>query len=495
MPRCGAAGTGVPGVPKCHECHRQPETRTTVSGNADRKMGQGTPGTLAPGHRWSAANHRRPAAPAALLPPFLPSLMIPRMSWFDTARFGMFVHWGHSSQQGIELSWPMAGGVFSLPFGQGRSVDDYQSTAATFDPQEWDAAALAKRARALGMQYAVLTTKHHDGYAMFDTETSGFGVMHAPYGRDIVRSFVDAMRAEGIRVGLYFSLIDWHHPDYPALTEADKPYAWGHWRRSSSEAWQRFTNDLFAQIRELLTNYGRIDVLWFDGHWERTAEEWRADELIAMIRQLQPEILINDRIPGAGDFETPEQFVPAQPPVHRWETCLTINESWGWNPSDTNWKSPRQLVHTLCEVAGKGGNLLLNVSPMGDGRLPAEITSRLDGVRAWMDNNGESIVGTVPGLEPWQFYGPSTRRGNRVYLHLLMRPYESVTVRGIPVKHVKRVAIPGREGELKFTKRTALIDQMLNPDPLGELTIRIPENAIDELATVIAIDFEGWPGD
>lgn len=415
------------------------------------------------------------------------------MSWFDTARFGMFVHWGHSSQQGIELSWPIAGGVFSLPFGHARSIEQYQSTAGTFDPQAWDPAALARRAKALGMQYAVLTTKHHDGYAMFDTKTSGFGVMHAPYGRDIVRGFVDAMRAEGLRIGLYFSLIDWHHPDYPALTEDDKPYAWGRWRRSSPEEWARFTGDMFEQVRELLTNYGQIDVLWFDGHWERSAEEWRASELIAMARQLQPAILINDRIQGETDFETPEQFVPAQPPGHRWETCLTINESWGWNPEDTKWKSPRQLVHTLCEVAGKGGNLLLNVSPMGDGRLPGEITSRLDAVAEWMARNGESIVGTEPGLEPWQFYGPSTRRGERVYLHLLMRPYDSITVRGVPVKRVKGVTVLGTGSALAHGQRTTLLDQAINPDPRGELTITVPPELVDDLATVIAVDFEGSP--
>jgi alpha-L-fucosidase len=212
-----------------------------------------------------------------------------------------------------------------------------------------------------------------------------------------------------------------------------------------------------------------------------------------MIRELQPEILINDRLPGCGDFITPEQFVPPQPLDRPWETCLTINESWGYNPRDRDFKSARRLIHTLCEVAGKGGNLLLNVSPMGDGRLMPELVERLDAIEQWMHRNGESIVGTTPGLEPWQFYGPSTQRDNVTYLHLLMRPYDSVTVRGVRTKRVRSVRALSTGGELSFRGRCSIIDTMLNPDPLGELTIEVPEAAIDDNATVLAIDFADAP--
>jgi alpha-L-fucosidase len=343
------------------------------------------------------------------------------------------------------------------------------------------------------MQYAVLTAKHHDGYAMFATEQSGHSTMHSPGGRDIVREFVEAMRAEGIRVGLYFSLIDWHHPDYPAFTQADQPYRWGAWRQPDPAQWARFIDFMFAQVRELLTNYGCIDVLWFDGGWERTPEQWKARELFDMVRQLQPDILINDRLPGFGDFSTPEQFVPPQQLPKPWEVCLTINESWGYNPADKHFKSPRQLIHTLCEIAGKGGNLLLNVSPMGDGRLQPELVERLAVIEQWMSKNGESIVGTTPALEPWQFYGPSTRRGDRVYLHLLMRPYETVSVRGLHIKRVRSVRALSTGGELPFTSRCSIVDQMLNPDPQGELTITVPESALDPYATVLAIDLADGP--
>ncbi len=403
----------------------------------------------------------------------------------------MFVHWGHSSQRGIELSWPLAGGVGALPGAQNVPVDEYHATAATFDPQRYDPRAWAAMAKRLGMQYAVFTAKHHDGYAMYDTKLSEFSVMHSPVRRDLFREFADAMRAAGIRVGLYFSLIDWHHPDYPAFIDADKPYVLGKTARQPTEAqWARFSEFMFGQVRELLTNYGEISVIWFDGGWERTIPQWRSQELEKMVRELQPGILINDRLPGVGDYVTPEQFVPPQPLPRPWETCMTINESWGYNPSDTRYKSARQIIHTLCEVAGRGGNLLLNVGPKGDGELPQELTERLAIVEAWMGRNGESITGTTPALEPWQFYGPATRRGDRLYLHLLMRPYDTVTLRGARIRKVQSVRTLGTEMDLKFRTRASIIDTLYNPDPRGELTIAVPEDALDPDATVLAVDFE-----
>ncbi len=414
-------------------------------------------------------------------------------SWFDTARFGLFVHWGHSSQQKIELSWPLVGGVMALPECTAVPVEQYHSSAATFDPKGWDARELAALAKRCGMTYTVLTTKHHDGYAMFDTKTSDYGVMRSPYGRDIVRESVEAMRAEGIRVGLYFSLIDWHHPDYPAFRQEDAPYRLPRGVPLDPERWPRFVEAMFEQMRELLTNYGQIDLLWFDGGWERTPEEWRARAFHEMIRGLQPDVVINDRLPGFGDYKTPEQFVPAAPPEGPWETCLTMNESWGYNPSDTRLKSTRQLIHTVCEVAGKGGNLLLNVSPMGDGRLPPEQLERLEAIAAWMAANGDSITGTTPGLEPWQWYGPSTRRDGTVYLHALMRPYESVTVRGVYIKRVKSVRALSTGAALAYTTRCSIPDRILNSDPMGELTIEVPEAAVDPYATVIGVEFVDRP--
>lgn len=409
-------------------------------------------------------------------------------TWFDTARFGMFIHWGHSSQQGWELSWPLVGGVFALPYCQDVPVDLYHQNAYTFSPSAYNPCEWARFAQELGMQYAILTVKHHDGFALFHTQQSEFSVEHTPYHQDIVQQFLDAMRSHGIRVGLYFSLSDWHHPDYPAFTEADKPYRFDRLPQPSPQQWQRYWEFLSAQLRELLTNYGEIDVLWFDGGWERTPEQWRSSDLHQMIRQLQPHCLINDRLPGFGDFDTPEQFIPAHPPAQRWETCLTLNESWGYNPTDRQFKTTRQLIHTLCEIAGKGGNLLLNVSPMGNGELPPEQVERLEEVSAWMKHYAESIIGTEAGLEAWQFYGPSTRRGQRYYLHLLMQPYDTISVRGLPIKQIASVRSLKTNQLLKYTTRCAILDALQNPDPIGELTIQVPANVIDPNATVLVVD-------
>jgi len=414
-------------------------------------------------------------------------------SWFDDARFGMFIHWDHASQRGWELSWPMAGGIFSLPRCQSVSPDEYHGLAATFDPDAFDATALAATARAAGMRYVVFTTRHHSGYSMFDTQLSDHKATNSPSGRDLVREVVDAFRAEGLRIGLYYSLSDWHHPDYPPLLEEHRPYRLGASPpQPTAEQGQRYRSYLHGQLRELLTGYGEIDLLWFDGQWERGPEFWDVDSIATMARELQPGILINDRLPGHGDFVTPEQFVPATPPAGRWESCLTINDSWGWNPDDTQLKSPRAILHALCETAGRGGNLLLNVSPRGDGSLPPEQLDRLDVLAQWMDRHAEAIHGTTAGLEPWQFYGPSTRRGNRYYLFCLARPVESVTVRGIAVRRVERVSVLGDGTSLAFSTRTGVLEQLMT-DPEGEVTIELSPSTLDEWVTVLALDLSSAP--
>ncbi len=305
--------------------------------------------------------------------------------WFDSAGLGLFVHWNHSSAAGRELSWPLVGGGPVLPHSGACTVAEYYASVADFAPGPDAARTWCAAAAAAGARYAVLTTRHHDGYALWPSAHTSLGVADSGLDRDLVAEFVDACRAEGLRVGFYLSLSDWHHPDYPAFGDEDRPYLLVAYPRPDAEAWARYVDDLFGQVRELLTDYGEISVLWFDGGWERSAEEWRAAELEALIRELQPGILLNERLPSVGDYTTPEQFVPPTAPDGRWETCLTMNESWGWVPGDQDWKSSRDLVHALCETVGKGGNLLLNVGPRGDGSLdpggglPAGRGRRLDG--------------------------------------------------------------------------------------------------------------------
>jgi alpha-L-fucosidase len=415
------------------------------------------------------------------------------MDWFRGAGLGLFVHWDHASQQGIEVSWPLVGrsivGADDVP--DTVSVAQYHSSAVTFNPQRWDAGALARLARSCGARYVVFTARHHAGFSMFHTGASDFSVEHSPYRVDITRQLVEAVRAEGLRVGLYYSLSDWHHPDYPAFDESDKPYAYERYRRPSPEAWARYLDYVRAQVSELLTQYGRIDILWFDGHWERSAEEWKASGLRKLVASLQPHTIVNDRLPGQGDYATPEQLFPIKAPPGPWELCLTMNDSWGWRPTDTNYKSPRDLARCLADVASRGGNLLLNLSPMGDGDLPDTQVSRLKELGAWIATHGEAVIGVRPAPASVDFYGPVTVRDNRVYLHLIAQPIDNIVVRGIPVRRVRHVSVLGTKEPLRYRLPVATYDDhLLGPDMLAELTIDAPAPN-DALINVISIEFDG----
>ena len=415
------------------------------------------------------------------------------MSWFAGAGLGLFVHWDHASQQGIEVSWPLVGRSIVHP---GDTPDDvsvakYHSTAATFNPRSWNATEVARLAKSCGARYVVFTTRHHSGYSMFHTKVSDFTIQHSPYGKDITRQFIEAVRAEGLRVGLYYSLSDWHHPDYPAFQEGSKPYLYERYPRPSPEKWARYLDYVRIQLTELLTNYGRIDLVWFDGHWERTAEEWRAAELRRLVASLQPEAIVNDRLPGNGDYDTPEQFLPITPPSRPWELCLTMNDSWGWRPSDTNYKSPRDLARWLVDAVSRGGNLLLNVSPQGDGSLPDVQVSQLRDLGEWIATHGEAVIGARPAPPSVDFYGPATVNNNRLYLHLVAQPVENVVVRGIPVRRVRRVSLLGAGAPLRYRLPLAAYDDHLPGfDVLAELIIDAPASS-GALMEVIAIDFDG----
>ena len=412
--------------------------------------------------------------------------------WFADARFGLFVHWGIYSAAHREPSWPLVGSNLALPRSRSLSVAEYYEAASAFAPRPDAAREWTELAASAGMTYAVMTTKHHDGWTLFPSDHSSFGVTQTLGGRDLVAEYVDACRASGLRVGLYFSLADWHHPDYPAWRDDMAPYGFVNVPRSAPDAWARFRSDMEGQLRHLLTEYGTIDLLWFDGGWERSAEEWGSADLAAMIRELQPGIMINDRLPGVPGYITPEQAVPEPAPDEPWETCLTMGESWGLVDDDDR-KTAAELLITLADVASRGGNLLLNVAPDGEGRVAGWQRERLEEIARWMSANASSIAGTAAGLAPWQFSGPTTSTADRQVVHLIctMQPREIVLLRGVRGRRITRVRVLSSGQVLPFELRIGALDRIFNPDPACTVVIDVSAAAFDGPMPVIEVAFDG----
>lgn len=408
-------------------------------------------------------------------------------SWFRDARFGLFIHWGSYAVRGFEASWPLVRGDIAYA--------EYDALADRFAPRRYDPAAWAELAAAAGAKYAVLTTKHHDGFALYDTQLGDYSAPRRAAGRDLVGPYVDAFRAAGLRVGFYFSLCDWHHPDYPiALTPpraqlTRTPQAAPPGVPASIAAdpqrWDRYVAFMHGQVRELCTMFGPIDLLWFDGQWEHTADEWRAGELVTMIRDLQPGIIINDRLadPSLGDYATPEQYVPTVSPDRPWETCMTINETWAYNPLDRAYKTPVELVVTLAEVVAKGGNLLLNVGPTAEGEIAPEFASRLRVVGDWLERSGESIYGAGPGLPPGAYYGPSTGRVDALYMHVLGRPADGIL-------RVRELPGPVVTATLLGTDQPLAFEQYPSDLRRGAVRVHVPIGLSDTPVPVIKLQLQ-----
>ncbi len=347
-----------------------------------------------------------------------------RMAWWREARFGLFLHWGLYSilagtWQDDERWAEWIRNNAQIPVDQyDRLVERWRPDA--FDPGQW-----ADAAWRAGMRYVVLTTKHHDGFGLWPSRVGGFNVTATPTPRDIVGDLDKAFRRRGFRVGWYHSIMDWHHPDYLPRRDWEKES-----RPADGADYARYVAYLHAQVEELLTRY-RPDVLWFDGEWEATWTQEHAVALRAMIDRIAPDCLVNDRINGSGgrgnarlgDFGTPEQEIPATGmPGRDWESCLTTNGNWGYKQQDHDWKSPRLLAELLVETVSKGGNLLLNVGPMADGRWPAEASANLEALGRWMAVHGDLVRGSTASRFGYAGRFRSTTQGDRA--HLFVRDWQ-----------------------------------------------------------------------
>lgn len=384
-----------------------------------------------------------------------------RTAWYRQARFGMFIHWG----------------LYALP-ARGewvRSVEqmpeeEYLPFFERFDPQHFEPRAWAKAAKRAGMRYAVLTAKHHDGFCLFDSRYTDFKSTNTPFGRDIVAEFLEAFRAEDIHVGLYFSLLDWHHPDYPHFGDRNHPMRNDPHCQNDGREFSRYLDFMHAQIREICTNYGKLDILWFDFSYdELRGEAWRATQLMDMVRSLQPQVIIDNRLevsgegfgslaagcptPYHGDFVTPEKMIPPQPLKDAtgapllWEACVTMNDNWGYCAEDHYFKPASLLIKKLVEVVSKDGNMILNVGPNADGEIPAQSLQILDEIGAWMQKNAESIHGCGASALPKPEYGRITQKGDTLYFHVYENSLGPLPLLGVAPGSVERIRLldGGRE--------------------------------------------------
>ncbi len=382
-----------------------------------------------------------------------------RLKWFREARFGMFIHWGLYAQLGRH-EWVM--NRERIP------VAEYEKLADTWKPKPNAARTWAKLAKQAGMRYMVMTTKHHEGFCLFDSKLTDYNAAKRGPGRDLVAEYVEAARAEGLRVGFYYSMMDWHHPDGAAC-------------KNDEAARRRFVDFIHGQVRELCTNYGKVDILWYDVSWPLDVEGWESAKLNAMVRSLQPDIIINDRSQLPEDFGTPEQHITPEKGGRAWEACMTFNTSWGYTPIDTDWKGAKQVVDMLRQVAAGGGNLLLNIGPTPEGDVPHPCTGALAETGNWLNKYGEAIYdATDPVQQEWFITGAFTRKGNTLYFHCSRWPGSQLGIGGLVCTIKKARLVGGRE--VPFTQvRDRLVISGL------------PQIAPDPLATVIALEFEGEP--
>ncbi len=426
-----------------------------------------------------------------------------RTEWFLEARFGMFIHWG----------------LYAIP-ARGEwirsvekiSIEDYQQYFDEFDPTHYDPKVWAKAAREAGMKYAVMTAKHHDGFCLFDSKLTDYKATNTKAGRDLIKEYIEAFRAEGLKVGLYYSLLDWHHEDYPAFEDKIHPMRGNEAFKNKSQDFGRYVEYMHGQVRELCTNYGKIDIIWFDFSYDdMTGEKWHATEMVNMVRSLQPGIIIDNRLEASGegsgsirsaepsifsgDFASPEQIIPSEGIMNEkgesvpWEACITMNNNWGYCSTDKIFKSSRQIIRKLVECVSKDGNLLLNVGPNAKGKIPEESLAVLSEIGEWMKQNSSSIYKCEKASFAKPEWGYYTQNGNLLYAHVFEGNIGPLPLVGLKGK-AKKARLVSDGSEIKFldswNTKEYKKDLFINFGPVEHFTYPLP----DGTDTVVEVELE-----
>lgn len=409
-----------------------------------------------------------------------------RIKWYKEARFGMFIHWG----------------LYAIP-ARGEWIrsteeitkEDYMKYFEEFDPQRFDPREWARLAKEAGMKYVVLTAKHHDGFCLFDSQYSEFKSTNTKYKKDIVAEFVEAVRAEGLKVGLYFTLLDWYHDDYPHYGDKIHPMRNNPEYSNEHRDFSRYIEHMHNQVREICTNYGKLDVIWFDFSYDdMKGEKWEATKLINMVRSLQPDVIIDNRLevsgegygslasasptPFHGDFVSPEQMIPPEGVCDEsgndilWEACVTMNNNWGYHATDRFYKPASMLIKKLIECVSKGGNMLLNIGPDAEGVIPEQSVSILKEIGSWMKSNSESIYGCGKSTRGGSAHGPVTAKDNELFYHIYENAIGPLPLMGLNKEEVESLRYLATGAEIPISTSWVHSDYPdvvfadLGPDPV-----------------------------
>jgi len=400
-----------------------------------------------------------------------------KMQWFADAKLGIFIHYGIYAVNGVDESWSF--------YNKKISWKDYMRqlsgfTAKKYDPQYW--ADLIKES---GARYAVITTKHHDGVALWNTKQRHYSTTKdTPAKRDLIQPLFDALRKNNIKCGAYFSLIDWSHPDYPGFLKDSSRYL----VKDQPQRWEKFKRFYQSQLSEISTQFNP-DLFWFDGDWEHSAEEWESEKVRRMLLSRNPRAIINGRLQGYGDYETPEQNFPVtRPQFTWWELCMTMNNNWGYQPTDKNFKTPYEVISIFVDAVSHGGNLLLDIGPKEDGTIPEEEVHILKELGKWNRKHGEAIFNTLGGIAAGHFYGPTTlsKDSSTLYLFLPGKTTGQVMLKGLQNK-IERAEVVGVGTELQH-KVVGKISWSAVP---GLVYIAVPANVQDEYITVLKLKLDG----